>query len=63
MYALTAGNIDVVASKLGAKTTLVRDGRAILFKTTQWSYDLAVPGDTVEPTADGYVRVMRKKND
>lgn len=63
MYTLTPWNIDTVASMLGAKTILVRGGGAILFKTTQWSYDLAVPGDTVEPTADGYVRVVRRKND
>ena len=62
MVTLTPENIDTVSSKLGAKTIPIRDGRAILFKTTRWSYDMAAPGDTIEPTADGYVRVVRRKN-
>ena len=61
MWTLTPRNLDVVASKLGARIVPIRKGRMLIFKTTRWSYDLAVPGDTIEPTADGYVRVVRRK--
>ena len=61
MWTLTSRNLNAVASKLGAKVIPVTIGRAILLKTSQWSYDVAVPGDTIELTADGYVRVVRRK--
>lgn len=61
MWTLTSRNLNAVASKLGAKVIPVTLGRAILLKTSQWSYDVAVPGDTIEPTADGYVRIVRRK--
>lgn len=37
--------------------------RIKIWEPTQWSYDMAAPGDVIEPTADGYVRVVRRKND
>ena len=58
---MTRGNLDALASKLGARVIRLRNGRALIFKTTKWSYDLAVPGDTIEPTAGGYVRVVSRK--
>lgn len=61
MWTLTSRNLNGVASKLGAKVIPVTLGRAILVKTSRWSYDVAVPGDTIELTADGYVRVVRRK--
>jgi hypothetical protein len=61
MWALTPGNLDALSSKLGARVVPTRKGRMLIFKTTRWSYDVAVPGDTIEPTADGYVRVVRRK--
>ena len=61
MWTLTPGNLDVLSSKLGARVVPLRRGRMLIFKTTRWSYDLAVPGDTIELTADGYVRVVRRK--
>lgn len=60
MWALTSRNLNAVASKLGARVIQLRNGRALIFKTTRWSYDLAVLGDTIELTADGYVRVVRR---
>ena len=63
MWVLTPGNLDALSSKLGARVVALRNGRALIFKTTAWSYDLAVPGDTIELTADGYVRVVRRKID
>ena len=63
MWTLTSRNLNGVASKLGARVIQLRNGRALVFKTTRWSYDLAVPGDTIELTADGYVRVVRRKID
>ena len=59
MWTLTPGNLDALSSKLVARVIQLRNGRALIFKTTRWSYDLAVPGDTIELTADGYVRVVR----
>lgn len=61
MWTLTSRNLDDLSSKLGARVIQLRNGRALIFKTTRWSYDLAVPGDTIELTADGYVRVVRRK--
>ena len=61
MWTLTSRNLNAVASKLGARVIQLRNGRALIFKTTRWSYDVAVQGDTIEPTADGYVRVVRRK--
>lgn len=61
MWTLTSRNLNSVASKLEAKVIPVTLGRAILLKTSQWSYDVAVPGDTIEPTVDGYARVVRRK--
>ena len=61
MWTLTPGNLDALSSKLGARVVPLMKGCAEIFKTTRWSYDLAVPGDTIESTADGYVRVARRK--
>lgn len=58
---MTLGNLDVLSSKPGARVVPLRRGRMLIFKATRWSYDLAVPGDTTELTADGYVRVVRRK--
>lgn len=62
MWTLTPGNLDDLSSKLGARVIQLSNGRALIFKTTRWSYDLAVPGDTIELTADGYVRVVRREH-
>lgn len=63
MWTLTHGNLDGLSLKLGARVVPTRNGRMIIFKTTAWSYDLAVPGDTIERTTDGFVRVVKRKID
>ena len=61
MWTLTPGNLYALSSKLGARVVPLRKGCMLIFKTTRWSYDVAVPGDTIELTVDGYVRVVRRK--
>lgn len=61
MWTLTPDNLDALSSKLGARIVPLRKGRMLIFKTTKWSYDVAVPGDTIELTADGYAHVVRRK--
>lgn len=67
MPTITDGNMRALAEKLGARIVLLPAAgargpkKALSFKTTKWTYDLAVPGDTVELSPSGYVRVVRKK--
>lgn len=67
MPTITDGNMRALAEKLGARIVLLPAAgargprRALAFKTTKWTHDLAASGDVIELSPSGYVRIVRKK--
>ena len=67
MPTVTNENMRALAEKLDARIILLPTAgariprRVLAFKTTKWTHDLAAPGDVIELSPSGYVRVVRKK--